>query len=244
MFNQSWRIISSLEPINLELSKKTPHAEQVPVIFANVITKFLSLVHLNTVVGLQSQAFAYSHSMEETIPYLAVFPQINNKVYVSDVNRTGCEKAFFTDLSRFDTSASRGTYTMRCWIITHPTTDVFLSESELLKLFDYSCPNNHCFCIVISPRNMGIKMICFRLTSNGFKEISRLKREVKAQNPSNEMAQNAFLHSRMMESKTIFYRQIPCDFIDGECFIRDYRTCANVIKQVHRLISLGDYSMW
>ena len=183
--------------------------------------------------------------MEGTIPYLAVFPQINNKVYVSDVNRTGCEKAFFTDLSRFDTSASRGTYTMRCWIITHPTTThVFLSESELLKLFEYSCPNNHCSCIVISPRNKGIKMICFHLTSNGFKEISRLKREVKAQNPSNEMAQNAFLHSRMMESKTIFYRQIPCDFIDGECFIRDYRTYAYVIKQVHRLISLGDYSMW
>ena len=58
------------------------------------------------------------------------------------------------------------------------------------------------------------------------------------------MAQNAFLHSRMMKSKTIFYRQIPCELIDGECFIRDYRTCANVIKQVHRLISLGDYSMW
>ena len=174
-----------------------------------------------------------------------MFPQINNKDYVSDVNRTGCEKQFYIDLSRFDTSASRGTYTMRCWIITHPTTThVFLSESELFNLFEYSCPNNHCFCIVISPRNKGIKIICFHLTSNGFKEISRLKREVKAQNPSNEMAQNAFLHSRMMESKTIFYRQIPCDFIDGECFIRDYRTYAYVIKQVHRLISLGDYSMW
>ena len=87
-------------------------------------------------------------------------------------------------------------------------------------------------------------MICFRLTKTGFLEISRLKIELNTQYPSNKKAQNAFLHIRMKESKTILYRQIPCELIDGECIFRDYRTCDSVIEKVHGLISLGDYLMW
>ena len=83
-------------------------------------------------------------------------------------------------------------------------------------------------------------MICFRLTKTGFLEISRLKIELNTQNPSNKKAQNAFLHIRIKESKTALYRQIPCILIDGECLFRDYRTCENVIEQVHGLILLGD----
>ena len=144
----------------------------------------------------------YSHSLEGTIPYLVVIPQINYKDNFSHVNRIGCERPFFTDLSRFVTCASHGTYTMPCCIVTHPTTHVFLSETELFKLFDYSFPNNHCCCIVNSPRNKGIKMICFHLTNTGFKVISRLKRELKAHHPSDEMPQNPFYKVEWRDQKT------------------------------------------
>ena len=126
MFKQSRRIVESLKPKGMELGRPKQHPKQIPIVSKSLITKFLSIVHLNTVMGLQSQAFAYSRNYSGAVLFLGVFPQLNQKDTVSDVNRTMIQKDFFHRLFDVDKLAPRGSnYVLRCWIIVHPTTNVF-----------------------------------------------------------------------------------------------------------------------
>ena len=113
----------------------------VQVISINLIIKFLSLVHLNTMIGLQSQAFAYSDSSDDLIRYLDVVPNESDEESIMDSS------------IRKDSSASDRGLVKRCWIITHPTSNVFLSSAEIIQLYKHSCESKNCFCIILSPRS-------------------------------------------------------------------------------------------
>ena len=244
LFDELWEIIEAAKPKGMEW-KRRQNSEQVPIVSNKLITSFLSLVHLNTVVGLRSQAFAYSHTKDSMISFLGVFPQVNRMDIVTDINRSVCEPGFFTCLSRLDKSETlRGSYVMRCWILTHPTSDVFLSASEILQLFEYSLPDNNCFCIVISPRSKGIKIICFHLTSLGFNKIQMLKKVADDRYSSNVDRKYPFLLCQITDSGKPFYHQVPFAISSENCSCCDLRCAQDSVAQIYGTISRGLHSMW
>lgn len=152
---------------------------------------------------------------------------------------------FFSELSKHDRCSSlSGTYVTRCWIITHPTSEVFLETTEILRLYEYSCSNRNFFCIVISPRSDGIKTIFLRMTKKGFKEIQSLKLEMKRKYPSSKTVQSICLAHSVMHSDTAFYYQIPCAFSQEPCTFRDYRIPDRDISKIRQVVSLGNYTTW
>ena len=244
-FGQSWERIRSCKPRWMEINPNYKITEQIPVVSVDVITRFLSLVHINTVLGLQSQAFGYSSYPVGKIRYLAVFPQVNELQSVYDINKRQYEILFRQFLlEKEHCTETSGACVMRCWIITHPTSEVFLEPREIIQLYKYSRPKNNCFCIVLSPRSDGIKIICLRLTNKGFNHIQSYKQESERKYPSDEASQMAYLLVHVTESDFVFYRQIPCETVQDCCYYCDYRNHQKDISKIKAFISLGNYSVW
>ncbi len=197
------------------------------------MVKFLSLVHLNTVVGLQSQAFAYSHSLRDVVRYLGIPSQMNNFHFLLDTDRHGNEKQFFESFSqKRHGPRSRKAFVIRCWIITHPTSNVFLTSWEILQLYKYTCENKDCFCIVLSPRNRGMKVLSVQLTEEGFDEVKRLEEQITISAITGMECKDSMLERSISKSRVDFYRQIPFSLIQMSCVYNDLRVPDYVQKQL------------
>ena len=192
-----------------------------PVISSDLILTFLSFLHLNTVVGVQSQAFAYSHTLDEQIWHLGIPTQDNDYAMVPFKNE-GLDKRFFASFMKQE-SSEKGKYILRCWIITHPTTDVLLTDREIIQLYRLTCENKDCFCVVISPRKKGVKMVCVKLTKEGLNEIRKLERK-NAKGPKSDQNSKLFsLECAVSASDVALYCQIPCRFGKYQCVCCDLR---------------------
>jgi len=58
----------------------------VPKISWRILQSFLAYVHCFTILGLESQAMAFSYGKDGVIQYLAIMPQINRVSSVEDAN--------------------------------------------------------------------------------------------------------------------------------------------------------------
>jgi len=219
-----------------------PRNRPVPVIATDIIVKFLVHVHCNTVVGYKSQAFGYSHPCCDTIKYLGIFPQQNTLEFVKGINCDIDDVPSFDSCDMNETSpGTEGIYKMCCWIITHPTSEPFLTKDEIIRLYRYTCKNKDCFCIIISPRSSGVKMLCVKLTDEGYNEIKRLEDHVKC-NVVPTVKLNPDLKHAMSHSSVKFYYHIPCKMSDDLCICCDLRDTFQVIQQLMSPIIAGDYS--
>ena len=72
-------------------------------------------------------------------------------------------------------SQGKRKYTMRCLLITHPTSNPFLTSKEIAQLFQYTCSNDKCFAVVISPQNSGLKILCAKLTDESFGKLKEVE---------------------------------------------------------------------
>ena len=139
--------------------------EQARVISLELMLKFLSFTHLNTVVGLKSQAMGFSDSPDGSVNHLGIIPFDDKSPTSAKPNKYGLEGILvqcFGEDKLFPFCDK--TFVSRCWIITHPTSNVFLLSGEILQLYIHIHHNQNCFCIILSPRNNGIKMVCVKLT--------------------------------------------------------------------------------
>ena len=219
-----------------------PRNKPVPVIATDMLVKFLAHVHCNTVVGYKSQAFGYTHPCCDTIKYLGIFPQKNTLEFVKGINCDIGDVPPFDSCGMDETSpGTEGVYKMCCWIITHPTSKPFLTNDEIIQLYHYTSQNKDCFCIIISPRSSGVKMLCVKLTDEGYDEIKRLEDHITC-NAVSTMKVNPDLKYAMSHSSVKFYYHIPCKMSDDLCIYCDLRDTAQVLQQLMIPILAGDYS--
>ena len=72
-------------------------------------------------------------------------------------------------------------------------------KDEIIQLYHYTSQNKVYFCIIISPRSSGVKMLCVKLTDEGYNEIKRLEDHVKC-NVVSTMKVNPDLEHAMSHS--------------------------------------------
>ena len=143
-------LIPLIYPVVPEMmeGKKSPHFESyspspgrkfTPNVSPEMIVKFLSLVHLNTVTGLESQAVVYSCSSSSTTKHLVISSCKLSSSCAAIYNKEHDEGAFLELLSKEETLSSHGKKPVPwCVLITHPTTNVFLTDLEIAQLYDYT----------------------------------------------------------------------------------------------------------
>lgn len=120
-----WNKTSTL-PKEIEQDPTWPKFKPPPSISADLIIKFLCLVHLNTTVGLKSQGFAYYRSFDSGIRYLGILSQISDACDESDLSKSEKQTTLLQQFSEMEPGPSEASnYILSCWIITHPTSSVF-----------------------------------------------------------------------------------------------------------------------
>ena len=239
IYPPSFDVVRLVKPKGMKLDSDWPEGKPIPVVSSEVIVKFLSLVHLSTVVKLKSHAVVYSHSRGD-LRFFGVLPQTDNSVYLPEINKTEQERSLFEVFSQKESCSKKDAkYFMRCWIVTHPTSDVFLSNDEILQLYKNTCVNRDSFCIVISPWSAGMKMLCVQLTDDGFTKIEELESSV-SQNPSlSGSAGRVILESLIGKYKHSFYQQIPCLLSEEPCIYHDLRDIRSTLSKVRDLVLNG-----
>ena len=85
-----------------------------------------------------------------------------------------------------------------------------------------------------------MKMLCMKLTNEGYNEIKRLEDHVKC-NVVSTMKVNPDLKHAMSHSSVKFYNHIPCKMNDNLCTCCDLRDTVQVIQQLLHYIIAGDY---
>jgi len=226
----------------MELASKLSDDEQAQVISIDVIIKFLSLVHLNTAVGFRSQALAFSDSLDGPVRYLGIIPFDREISTAAGLDECNHEEIFIKCFGEAYSCSPR--FVTRCWIITHPTSSVFLSSEEIVQLYDHTVQDEQCFCVVLSPRNDGMKMLCVQLTTKGSKEIKKFQNQLKGNPLFNDSTRRAFLSHYVSCSDVDFYRQIRCSFSKDPCEISDIRDTAEEITKIKHTASSPDCAFW
>ena len=231
-------VLGDVKPKGMELVSKLSDDEQVQVISIDVIIKFLALVHLNTAVGFQSQALAFSESIDGPVTYLCTIPFGREKSTTAGSDIYNHKKIFSDCFGGSSSCPPR--FVTRCWIITHPTSSVFLSSEEIVQLYDHTLQDKQCFCVVLSPRNDGMKMLCVQLTTKGFKTIKKFQEDLERDPSFNESTRRAFLSLCVSGSDVDFYRQIRCSFSQDPCEVCDVRKTTEEIAEIkHTALSPG-----
>ena len=128
---------------------------------------------------IQTQLLAYSHSLDDLVRYLCIVPFPGSSLINDEVNESEYKRTFIHSFEEADSHSSRHRdYVMWCWIITHPTSNVFLSSNVIYQLYMYTHKNRKCFWIVVSTRNDGMKMVCVKLTPREFTEMIKIETEI------------------------------------------------------------------
>jgi len=246
---QNQALISFTYPLDLEFVKKenAKHFEPPlpksgrkfnPTISERVIIQFLSFVHLNTVVGIPSQGFAYSQSEKNIIKYLGILPQEIINGDVSVINQDENEKSLLKLLSKQLPPTTRINKAMCCLIITHPTSNIFLTEMEIAQLYLHTRNNSKCFGIVISPRNTIPNMLCVKLTKEGFDKINEFEQQFLLSPKYSDCFLSCYLALLIKASDFNFYSQIPCAINDEPCISSDCRVYQDmIIKAMSNVVS-------
>ena len=115
---------------------------------------------------------------------------------------------------------------------------------EIYQLYKYTCVNKNCFCIVLSPRNDGIKFLCAKLTARGFAEMKKFECIVNGDPFFTETTKLTFLSKSISDSDVDFYRHIPCTFCDETCVYHDSRDVQAEITKIKDFVSSPSSSLW
>ena len=215
-----------------------------PTVSEMLIKQFLSLVHLNTIVGLPSQGLAFSASPTSTVNFIGILPQQSSGSTSAVTEQEAQMKTLFKGFSEQNPSQGRRKYTMRCLLITHPTSDPFLTSKEIAQLFQYTCSNDKCFAIVISPRNNGLKALCAKLTDEGFGKLKEFEEIFNSSSTADESFKLLYLKKHIETTGFNYYRQIPCRLMAEPCFFYDSRDFTSVIRQVKEFAFSDDADYW
>ena len=89
-----------------------------------------------------------------------------------------------------------------------------------------------------------MKIISLQLTKGGRDRIKRIKLEAQKDYKGDDVSCLAVLKSEMTDSDAVFYRQIPFELTDEQCFFNDYRGFDTVMRRIKSMISTEDYDVW
>ena len=245
VYPPTWDVIQLERPWGIELDQKEPFPLVIPTLSVDMLTKFLSLVHLNTVAGFHSQALAYSSSHGDIVKYFGVLPSNRKLSLLPFDEQDDYEELMFNAFIKTDSSFSRfGAFKSHCLIITHPTSSVFLSESDIVDLYKETCRIRNSFCIVLSPRSEGMKILCVQLTDEGFNEIKRLEEQTGSCLVYCKEYTAFMLEKKLSQSDFIFYRQISCRLLSCPCFYHDFHEKDETQDEIRRFYSFKHLSLW
>lgn len=208
--------------------------EPFPQISCSLIEKFLARVHPFTAVGLEAQATAFSYGPNGVLQYLALLPQENR---VDSVTNSDSSVTEFDAIDLFNPpegSMDGNDFVFRCWIHTHPHFKAFMSAVDIHQLYVNASLNPLSFGIVISPKLEGLKVLCVRLTRDGFDELRRLRLEAESRSPRNPAS---YIIANIHRTTKKLYYQIPFTVTYDQCQVVDLRAADGVIRQLQSHIN-------
>ena len=231
--------------MKMELESTWLRSRRAPVISSKFVVQFLCLVQLNTAVRLKSEAFAYSTLHNERVKYLAIPHHAECFYSDSGTEESDEEQVLLNSLLIQDSHSGRDKkYSMRCWIITHPTSSVYLTDMEIVQLHKLTKKKEDCFCVVLSPRNAGMKMLCVKLTKRGYSEMNEMEGSMGDDESLTEEKKFEILANRIHESASRFYNQIPCHLCDDPCIYCDNRDISIVLDRIKQSILSDSSVLW
>ena len=159
------------------------------------------------------------------IKYLALFPQQNEISSVSDLPSGITDSEAYQKFRSVDPSTGDKEFFPRCWIHTHACYQAYMSHVDIFQMFYCIEVQGMSFCMVISPRIQGLKVLGVRLTENGTNEI-RGYMEQCMQNMSELRtleAVAAIVQEKIDASPTKFFYQVPFHVAADPCIVADFR---------------------